>query len=164
MRYYFLIIFLGLSSCAVVGDKQYCQNIFSAYEISYPIICLQHKNNFQKCLRDEKDKDIEYKKKTGKERPVKLINVTSSDYCKPLMEREVIDKVNSLADIYGVEKIKKPVEDLNKPINQLEVCKGYCMGRFTKMSEQSYYKSACEKNFKQNLNNKILISYLIKIN
>ena len=92
MRYYFLIICLGLSSCAVVSDKWYCQNTFSAYKISYPIICLQHKNKFQKCLRDEKDKDIEYKKKTGKERPVKLINVTSRDYCKPYLKPQLLWK------------------------------------------------------------------------
>jgi hypothetical protein len=76
-------------------------------------------------------------------------NITTDANGKPLSEREVIDKVNSLADIYGVKKIKKPAEDLNKPINQVDVCKGYCIGRFTKMSEQSYCKLACEKKIKQ---------------
>ena len=76
-------------------------------------------------------------------------NLTTGANGKPLSKEEVINNVNSLANIYGVEKIKKPAEDLNKPINQLDVCKGYCIGRFTKMSEQSYCKSVCEKDFKQ---------------
>ena len=76
-------------------------------------------------------------------------NLTTGANGKPLSKEEVINNVNSLANIYGVEKIKKPAEDLNKPINQLDVCKGYCIGRFTKMSEQSYCKSFCEKDFKQ---------------
>ena len=33
MRYFFLILCSGLSSCAVISDKWYCQNTFSAYEI-----------------------------------------------------------------------------------------------------------------------------------
>ena len=76
-------------------------------------------------------------------------NLTTDANGKPLSEEEVINNVNSLADIYGVEKIKKPVEDLNKPVNQLDVCKGYCIGMYKKMSEQSYCKSVCEKVFKQ---------------
>ena len=98
MIHNFSIIYFGLSSCAVVSGKWYCQNTFSAYEISYPIICLQHKNNFQKCLRDEKDKDIEYKKKTGKERPVKLLNVTTRDYCKPYLKPQLEWKDMKLDD------------------------------------------------------------------
>ena len=98
MRYFFLILCSGLSSCAVVSDKWYCQNTFSAYEISYPTICLQHKNNFQKCLRDEKDKDIEYKKKTGKDRPIKLLNVTTHDHCKPYLKPQLLWKDMKLDD------------------------------------------------------------------
>jgi hypothetical protein len=76
-------------------------------------------------------------------------NITTDANGSTLSEEQVIKNVNTLADIYGVEKIKKPEEDLNKPVNQLDVCKGYCVGMYKKMSEQSYCKSVCEKNFKQ---------------
>ena len=92
----FLILCLGLSGCAVVSDKWYCENTFGAYEISYPKICLQHKDDFQKCLRDEKDKDIEYKKKTGKERPVELINVNAPSDCKRYLKPQRLWKDTTL--------------------------------------------------------------------
>ena len=76
-------------------------------------------------------------------------NITTDANGSTLSEEQVIKNVNTLAYIYGVEKIKKPEEDLNKPVNQLDVCKGYCVGMYKKMSEQSYCKSVCEKNFKQ---------------
>ena len=66
-----------------------------------------------------------------------------------LSEGEVVDNLNRLSVIYGLEKIKKPEEDLNKPVNQLNICYGLCESRFTKISEQSYCISVCEKNFKQ---------------
>ena len=56
------------------------------------------KNNFQKCLRDEKAKDVEYKKKTGKDRPIKLLNVTTHDYCKPYLKPQLLWKDMKLDD------------------------------------------------------------------
>ena len=35
---------------------------------------------------------IEYKKKTGKDRPIKLLNVTTHDYCKPYLKPQLLWK------------------------------------------------------------------------
>ena len=93
MRYLFLILFFGLSGCAVVSDKWYCENTFSAYEESYPKICLKDPDNLNKCLRNEKDKDIQYKKKTGLDRHVELIKAFAPPKCKQylILERKWSD-------------------------------------------------------------------------
>ena len=93
MKYYFLILCFGLLSCAVVSDKWYCENTFSAYEVSYPKICLRDPDNINKCLRYEKDKDIQYKKKTGMIRPIELIKAFAPPKCKQylLLERKWSD-------------------------------------------------------------------------
>ena len=98
MRNIFLIFLFGLSGCAVVNDKWYCENTFGAYEISYPALCLQQKNDFQKCLRNEKDKDIEYKKKTGMDRPIKLLNTKAPSYCKQYLKPQRLWKDTKLDD------------------------------------------------------------------
>ena len=53
MRYYFLIICFGLSSCAVVSDKWYCENTFSAYKAlsrnEFEILKNLSKRNLGRC-------------------------------------------------------------------------------------------------------------------
>ena len=59
----FLILCLGLSGCAVVSDKWYCENTFGAYEISYPKICFCNiKMTFKNVLEMRKTRTLSIKK------------------------------------------------------------------------------------------------------